>query len=343
MKKSIIAGIHLAFWLSYFLLLTIILVAATNNFSSGPDIKYTVGIGIPFVVIPSLLSFYLFYYVLFPLYSKEKKLVQSVVYALLICVAAALFGSLLIGIRFGTGRLFGAGMGAFSGMLFTMVLIGLATGTVAVIIKGFITWYDELKWKEVLQAKNHAMELALVKSQLDPHFLFNTINNIDILILKDATLASEYLNKLSDILRFMLFETKTAQIALTKEIEYIEKYVALQKIRTSNANFVHFSVQGNLSNKTIAPMIFIPFIENAFKHVSNKKTENAITIRISSEEKQLRFECENQFGTHTALSSNGLGNDLIEKRLALLYPKRHTLVLSNQNQLYQVDLVITHE
>jgi hypothetical protein len=73
MKKSIIAGIHFAFWLSYFLLLTIIVVAATNNFSSGPGIKYIVSIGIPFVVVPSWLSFYLFYYVLFPLYSKEKE------------------------------------------------------------------------------------------------------------------------------------------------------------------------------------------------------------------------------------------------------------------------------
>ncbi len=343
MKKSIIASIHLAFWLSYFLLLTIIMVAATNNFSSGPGIKYIVGIGIPFVVVPSLLSFYLFYSVLFRLYSKEKKLILTAIYALLICVLGAMIGSLLIAIQFGTDRLFGAGIGAFLGMAFTMVLIGLATGMVGVIIKGFITWYEELKLKEALQAKNQQMELALVKSQLDPHFLFNTINNIDILILKDATLASEYLNKLSDILRFMLFETKTEQIALSKEIEYIEKYIALQKIRTSNTNFVNFTVQGNLSNKSISPMIFIPFIENAFKHVSNKKTENAITIRIISEEKQLRFECENQFGNTTSHTSNGLGNDLIEKRLELLYPKKHTLVLTNQDHLYQVNLVIKNE
>lgn len=343
MKKSIIASIHLAFWLSYFLLLTIIMVAATNNFSSGPGIKYIVGIGIPFVVVPSLLSFYLFYSVLFRLYSKEKKLILTAIYALLICVLGAMIGSLLIAIQFGPDRLFGAGIGAFFGMAFTMILIGLATGMVGVIIKGFITWYEELKWKEALQAKNQQMELALVKSQLDPHFLFNTINNIDILILKDATLASEYLNKLSDILRFMLFETKTEQIALSKEIEYIEKYIALQKIRTSNTNFVNFTVQGNLSNKSISPMIFIPFIENAFKHVSNKKTENAITIRIISEEKQLRFECENQFGNTTSHTSNGLGNDLIEKRLELLYPKKHTLVLTKQDHLYQVNLVIKNE
>jgi LytS/YehU family sensor histidine kinase len=278
--------------------------------------------------------------VLFPLYSQEKKLIVSAIYGLLICVLGAMIGSVLIALQFGTDRLFGAGIGAFFSMTLTMVSIGLANGIVAVIIKGFITWYEELKLKEVLQAKNHQMELALVKSQLDPHFLFNTINNIDILILKNATLASEYLNKLSDILRFMLFETKTEQIALTKEIEYIEKYIALQKIRTSNANFVNFTVHGNLSNKTIAPMLFIPFIENAFKYVSNKKAEPAITIRITCEEHELRFECENQFGTTTTLSSNGLGNDLIEKRLALLYPKKHTLVLSNQDHIYQVNLVI---
>ena len=87
---------------------------------------------------------------------------------------------------------------------------------------------------------------------MDPHFLFNTINNIDVLILKNATKASNYLNKLSDIMRFMLFETKTDKILLSKEIEYIDKYIALQKIRTANSNYVNFRVKGIPNGKTIA-------------------------------------------------------------------------------------------
>ena len=88
-----------------------------------------------------------------------------------------------------------------------MTIIGLVSGGVALVIKGFITWYNEIKLKEVLREKNHEMEMMLIKKQFDPHLLFNTINNIDSLILRDAVLASDYLNKLSDIIRFVLYET----------------------------------------------------------------------------------------------------------------------------------------
>ena len=157
--------------------------------------------------------------------------------------------------------------------------------------------------------------MALVKAQLDPHFLFNTINNIDVLILKNATKASEYLNKLSDIMRFMLFETKPTSIKLAKEVEYIEKYIELQKIRTANTRYVNFAIDGNPDERMIAPMVFIPFIENAFKHVTNKKLENAININIRIEDTFVQLACENKFDRHRKVQngSNGLGNDLIKK------------------------------
>ncbi|HTF28415.1 MAG TPA: histidine kinase, partial [Flavitalea sp.] len=147
-----------------------------------------------------------------------------------------------------------------------MTIIGVISGVVALVIKGFVTWVTEIKLKKALQEKNHEMEMALIKSKLDPHLLFNTINNIDALIIKDAVEASNYLNKLSDIMRFMLYETMADKILLSQEIEYIEKYIALQKIRTANLNYVHFEVFGIIGNRFIAPMVFIPFIENAFKH-----------------------------------------------------------------------------
>ncbi len=122
------------------------------------------------------------------------------------------------------------------------------------------------------------MELALVKSQINPHFLFNTINNIDVLISKDAERASAYLNKLSDIMRFMLYETKPAKIPLPKELTYIEKFIELQKIRTTNEHYVNYSIKGDTANFMIPPMLLISFIENAFKYADNKKVENAINF-----------------------------------------------------------------
>jgi two-component system, LytTR family, sensor kinase len=211
-------------------------------------------------------------------------------------------------------------------------------------MRGCITWFREIRQKEVLKQKNQEMELALVKSQLDPHFLFNTINNIDILIVKDPELASDYLNKLSNMMRFMLYETKTDTISLCKEIEYIEKYIELQKIRTANESYIDFAVNGSTCSKTIAPMVFIPFIENAFKHTTNKKLENAITIRIQVNPETIVFECRNRYQAlvKKQAHSNGLGNDLIQKRLNLIYSGKHQLNISKQDDLYSVHLTIQH-
>ncbi|HXD92543.1 MAG TPA: sensor histidine kinase [Bacteroidia bacterium] len=186
------------------------------------------------------------------------------------------------------------------------------------------------------------MELALVKNQINPHFLFNTINNIDVMIAKDAGQASAYLNKLSDIMRFMLYETKTEKIPLSKELTYIEKYIDLQKIRTSNINYVNYHVEGDGGNLVIAPMLFIPFIENAFKHAENKKLDNAVNIKLTLSKEMITFECENKFSESASNNDeqSGLGNELIAKRLQLLYPNKHTLDVSNKNQTYHVKLVV---
>jgi len=225
-----------------------------------------------------------------------------------------------------------------------MSFIGLICGIVALVIKGFITWIKEIKMKEALREQNHQMELALIKSQLDPHLLFNTINNIDALILKDAVQASSYLNKLSDIMRFMLYETKADKILVSKEIEYIEKYVALQKIRTANEHYVQFAVTGNMGSKLIAPMVFIPFIENAFKHTNNKKIENAITVNIFIREENIQLVCENKFDPRSQVrkADSGLGNDLIQRRLNLIYAGRQTLEVHRTNELYSVHLTIPY-
>ena len=225
-----------------------------------------------------------------------------------------------------------------------MVFISSVAGIAALIIRGFITWYNEIKLKELLKEKNHEMEMALIKSQLDPHLLFNTINNIDALIIKDAVEASNYLNKLSDIMRFMLYETMADKILLSQEIAYIEKYIALQKIRTANVNYIHFTVSGDIGNKFIAPMIFIPFIENAFKHTTNKKLENAITVNILITDKKIKMVCENKFDSKPKVQSmdSGLGNELIQKRLQLIYPDKHLLEINKNNELYSVHLTINN-
>jgi two-component system LytT family sensor kinase len=212
------------------------------------------------------------------------------------------------------------------------------------ILRGFVDWYANIKLIEDLRKKNYETELALVKSQISPHFLFNTLNNIDVLIAKDATKASEYLNKLSDIMRFMLYETKTENIPMTKELSYIEKYIDLQKIRSANPDYVNYRVVGRPSPQlSIPPMLFIPFIENAFKHTESNKAESTIKINIEIEKDKIIFLCQNSYkkANEAHVGDNGLGNGLIKRRLDLLYPNNHTLVVDHGPDTYKVTLIIT--
>jgi LytS/YehU family sensor histidine kinase len=128
------------------------------------------------------------------------------------------------------------------------------------------------------------------------------------------------------------------------EIEYIQKYIELQKIRTSNLNYVHFEISGSPGNKTIAPLVFIPFIENAFKHATNKKIDNAINVKILIDKNSIGFICENKYDPNRKYKqgSNGLGNDLIQKRLNLIYPGNHKLEIVKQSDTYSVHLIITN-
>ena len=142
-------------------------------------------------------------------------------------------------------------------------------------------------------------------------------------------------------MRFMLYETKIERISLRKEVEYITKYMDLQKIRTSNPHFATFSVEGNIQKHTIAPMIFIPFIENAFKYAPVLKEGNIIEIQILVNNNSIDFVCKNKIQNMVAQKDfGGLGNDLIQKRLELLYEKKHTLEIKQTHENYEVHLNI---
>ena len=352
MKKSVVVLLHVGFWACYLILIAIILAvysksgnAVSNESSRVMNAFYSITL---FALVPSFITFYLFYFLLFPKYLQQNKYFLSVIYGLLIAIVAAIIGYILIRYFIETGHISDMDKGGKNGRstavrtILVMTFIGSIGGVVALVLKGFITWFNEIKLKELLKEKNYEMEMALIKSKLDPHLLFNTINNIDALILKDPVVASDYLNKLSDIMRFMLYETKADKISLSKEIEYIEKYIALQKIRTANEHYVHFAVSGIIGSKLIAPMVFIPFIENAFKHTNNKKVENAIAIHIFINDETIQLTCENKFDSKGKVRQfdSGLGNELIQKRLHLIYPEKHTLEVHKTDELYSVNLII---
>lgn len=350
MKKSVIVTLHLVYWISCFLLLLWVYSALRLANWRGPDMGtlfFKMALG--FVVIPGMISFYSFYTFLHSKFLNQKKIPQLILYGSLVAIVCGLLGEIILSLTIGgVGNnkgemIFPNYSPSEIGIVFMMAaLIATINGIIGLVLKGFITSYGDIKLKEDLHKKNYEMELALIKSQINPHFLFNTLNNIDVLIEKDAAKASAYLNKLSDIMRFMLYETKTEMIPLAKELTYIEKYIDLQKIRTSTPNYVNYSVKGDTADMMIAPMLFIPFIENAFKHAENKKVENAVNIKLVIEDGVIVFECENKYSTNDQIkpAQSGLGNELIQKRLALMYPDKHTLNITDKNATYTVKLTL---
>lgn len=352
MKKSFVIALHLGFWACYIILIAIMLIVYYRNNPGASDPEFRMLNALKSILLfaftPSFISFYLFYYVLFPKYLQQEKFFLAVMYGILMCAITSIGAYILLRYFIESGQMLDMDEGGKNGRstalrtILVMTLIGFISGIAGLVIKGFITWFNEIKLKALLKEQNYEMEMALIKSQLDPHLLFNTINNIDALILKDQVEASNYLNKLSDIMRFMLYETKPDKIFLSKEIEYIEKYISLQKIRTANADYIHFAVTGTIGSKMVAPMIFIPFIENAFKHVNNKKVKNAISIDIFIREHNIQLICENKYDPKFSVKQpdSGLGNELIEKRLNLIYPEKHSLEIHKKDDIYSVNLTI---
>lgn len=345
MKLSIKILLNAGYWILYLLLISSFLIILTAN--SKHAIKDTFRIIayespiLVMTILPGLFSFYSSYFLLFPRWLTQKKLLPFFLGVLVASILSGLIPLLILYLPGIPWKINGR-MDTFMVVWGMLSLLAAIHGSIGLIIRGFITWYDEIKLKQELEKKNIETELALIKSQLNPHFLFNTINNIDVLIEKDATRASVYLNKLSGILRFLLYEAAPEWIPLEKELNYIDQYLELQRIRTANPDFIQYEVTGNPINRWIAPMLFISYIENAFKHGERFKASNPITIKIRIEDKQIHFFCSNRYqkNPETSADHTGLGNELIRKRLDLLYKNAYQLNIRDQEESYSVDLII---
>lgn len=345
MKKTIIYLIHFIYWVFYLGVVSFVVVLMLKfqkNFNVEFYFKLT--FFSPFAIlvfVSAFIGFYVNYSFLFVKYYLSQSISKLIVFSLLYSLVASLMCALLMYVIFGQKALFNEGIKSFLGISLTMLAIIVFHGTIALVIRGFITGYSDIKIKEELNRRNFKTELALIKSQLNPHFLFNTISNIDVLIQKDQTLASEYLNKLSEILRFSLYESDAPAIPFYKELEYIEKYIELQKIRTSNPDYVKYIRNGDPDGKMVAPMLFIPFIENAFKHSETIKSVAHIYIEFAITKEEILFECRNTCERNDSASqTGGKGNELHQRRIELLYPQKHLLEISKQPFTYNVKLKI---
>ena len=203
--------------------------------------------------------------------------------------------------------------------------------------------YDKIKADTVaaeIQKENLKTELSFLRSQISPHFLFNVLNNIVAMVrLKSGELESTII-KLSSLLQYMLYETDEEKVLLRNEEESLQNYIDLQRLRFSNKLTLNTSFDIKEEWQTIEPMLLIPFVENAFKHGSGLLNNPEIHIDLQSSNNQLDFFIKNKYvSSDTAKDkTSGIGLTNVKRRLQLLYPEKHTLLIEDNNGWYKVHL-----
>ncbi|MEP7109336.1 MAG: histidine kinase [Ferruginibacter sp.] len=204
--------------------------------------------------------------------------------------------------------------------------------------------YGKLQQRMSDTAKEKAeAELNFLKSQINPHFLFNSLNSVYFLIDKENAGARNALHKFSEMLRYQLYEMNDATIPVEKEIRYLQDYVDLQKLRNDGNYPVTFNCSPRVQGFSIEPLLLIPFVENAFKHISHYKDRlNFINIDMALKNGEFCFGVENskeEMGKEND-QHNGIGLNNVKRRLALLYPGRHRLEIKNTDGLFSIILII---
>ena len=189
---------------------------------------------------------------------------------------------------------------------------------------------------------NQTVELKSLKDQINPHFLFNTLNNLYGLTSQNPAKAGEVVVRLSQLMQYMLYEGNMAQVPLRKEIEYLQNYLALERIRYGDRLHLSLQISGATDQLFIAPLIFLPFVENAFKHGASKQLDEAwLQIQLTVGAKELVFKVENSKPELAEeLPANGIGLANVAKRLQLIYPDRHQLRQLNGTGTYLVTLTL---
>jgi hypothetical protein len=220
----------------------------------------------------------------------------------------------------------------------------ITVGGLAASIKLMKHWYGKQQRILQLQKENVESQLQVLKAQVHPHFLFNTLNNIYSYTQDTSPVASKLVLGLSDMLRYMLYEGSLAMVPLSKELSMVEEYVSLEKIRYGNKLEVNIDIPGNTQDFNIAPLLLLPLIENCFKHGTSNILENPwINLDIAIKDNTMFLKLLNGKPASVAKSTGGIGIQNVRKRLELLYPGKHELVVSSEEDVFIVTLKLELE
>jgi phage shock protein PspC (stress-responsive transcriptional regulator) len=366
---------HATFWLAFALFSTVLygFVPISNGVSEKFSIPiwliflFSFGDALLFNINHALLTYLILYFLLPRYFFKEKYMLLIV--GLVVCIFISLVVSVfiseviiegwfhtlrgdmlakhlknpLLAPKFAASKFAASNRTPIGAALMAGLRGGLTISGFATAIKLSKYWYLKQKALQQTEKEKLTAELQLLKSQIHPHFLFNTLNNLYALTLTKSDKSPEVVLKLSRLLSYMLYECNVAEVPLEKEIQVICNYAELEQMRYGNRLDVSLNFTGPIVGTTIAPLLLIPFVENAFKHGPSEQIELAwISLDLSLADNRLRFKLINSKNKDAVVLAHqsGIGLQNVKKRLELIYPGRHSLRLLVEDEMYVVNLVI---
>jgi len=327
-KKQVL--IHFLIWLAIFILIS------TQFYSDNRRItqSFFIRVGI------DLMLFYINYILLVPFLLLKKKNILYFFSILILLVIVYYLNTFFEppfnfkpeGIRF-KERIGNRGLRSMPVVFASIFLI------VSAAIKMYEEWNKNDRNKKEIKAQKNLSELEALKNQINPHFLFNSLNSIYSLTVKKSNDAPEAVITLSELMRYMLYQTNDDFVLLKQELEYLKNYMKLQRLRIANNENVKINIRGTILSQKIRPLFFISFVENAFKYGTDYHGNTEVKIEISVKDNELLFKCINLIGRNNKKEdSSGIGLQNTKERLQLLYPEKHWLIIKEEDNKYIVDL-----
>jgi two-component system LytT family sensor kinase len=340
MKRIIEVFAHAFLWTTGFVLIVIGANTLGVFHKSDGSILVPVAIG----TLINILIFYSVSEYFIPKFSIHRKTTKIIFQIALLLVISTSIESLIDYFFFSAK--FSTAEEPFGSQLITNTVFNLIFLSIA-LAYGFIkSWIKNERLKQKLREEKLSAELDFLKGQINPHFLFNVLNTAySSSVSHGDEVTSGIIEKLSGLLRHMLYESNSDFVDMDKEIEYIQNFISLQQLRLSNelAVKIDFNINGDFAKVMIAPLILVPFIENAFKHGIKLTEQCHIQISLTHRDNQLIFKVQNSNFPGIEKKSNqhsGIGLENVKRRLELLYPSRHLLTITNDKDLFSIDLQI---
>ena len=335
-SRYIVTLIHIGFWILFFIFP--FLLSTTPNYGSFnvmESLIYTAVLALFFyantlVLIPKLLG---------------RKKVNLYILSILLIIAA------IVGLRVFVEYQLNSEMFEKSWFLGKIITDSIFSSLIVITVGGGLKitkeWFKNERLKKEIESEKLVAELALMKSQINPHFLFNTLNNIRSLVRKNSPNSDAAIIKLSQLMRYMLYDAANDYVPLEKEIEYLKNYIDLQRLRLPEKVDIQFEIIENQKGHQIQPMLFIPFVENAFKHGVSYLEDSKVQLKLVVEKNELHFSIWNNMNIRKDEQQHmkteeraGFGLKNIQQRLEYLYPDEHELKINTEHGIFSVDLWI---